>query len=173
MTSGDFTSNQFKERVIALIKKLGEAWDDDPRVAYIEMGIIGEWGEMEWPDTKEEIKEAIAAQFNESFTNKLVMIRWPFTYNDHNYNFGYYWDSFAHIDQDYCGFHINRTAPRWKTSVIGGETAYNWGKGRYPTRTGSRNIPERTWAPGVHHRPDQKAACQPPWLDCRLQSGKR
>jgi len=128
MTTGDFTSNQFKERVIGLIKKLGEAWDNDSRVAYVEMGIIGEWGEMEWPDTKDEIKEAMAAQFNESFKNKLVMIRWPHTYNDHIYNFGYYWDSFAHIDQDYCGFHINRTAPRWKTSVIGGEAAYNWGR---------------------------------------------
>jgi len=127
MTEGDFTSDQFNERVTALIKKLGQAWDNDPRVAYIEMGIIGEWGEMEWPDTKDEIKEAIAAQFNESFKNKLVMIRWPNTYNDHIYNFGYYWDSFAHHDQEYCGFHINNTAPKWKTAVMGGEVAYNWG----------------------------------------------
>lgn len=127
MTPGDFTSDQFRDRVLALIKKLGEAWDNDSRVAFIEMGIIGEWGEMEWPDTRNEIKEAMAAQFHESFHNKLVMIRWPNTYDDHIYNFGYYWDSFAHHDQDYCGFHINKTAPKWKTAVIGGETAYNWG----------------------------------------------
>lgn len=127
MTPGDFTSDQFKRRVIALIKKLGEAWDSDPRVAFVEMGIMGEWGEMEWPDTREDIKEAISAQFNESFKNKLVMIRWPNTYNDHIYNFGYYWDSFAHQDQIYFAFHLNNTAPRWKTAVIGGETAYNWG----------------------------------------------
>lgn len=127
MTPGDFTSDQFKQRVIAMIKKLGKAWDNDSRVAYVEMGIMGEWGEMEWPDTKDEIKEAIAAQFNESFKNKLVMIRWPNTYNDHIYNFGYYWDSFAHQDQRYYAFHLNNTSPRWKTAVIGGETAYNWG----------------------------------------------
>ncbi len=128
MTPGDFTSDQFKQRVIAFIRKLGQAWDNDSRVAYVEMGIIGEWGEMEFPDTFDEIKEAIAAQFNASFKNKLVMIRWPNTYNDHIYNFGYYWDSFAHHDQEYCGFHINNTAPKWKTAVIGGETAYNWGR---------------------------------------------
>ncbi len=127
MTSRDFTSNEFKQRVIALIKKLGQAWDNDSRVAYIEMGLIGDWGEMEFPDTTDEIKEAIAAQFNASFKNKLVLIRWPKTYNDHIYNFGYYWDSFAHQDQEYCGFHINNTAPKWKTAVIGGEVAYNWG----------------------------------------------
>jgi len=127
MTEGDFTSDQFKQRVIALIKKLGIAWDNDSRVAFVEMGLIGEWGEMEWPDTKDDIKEAIAAQFAASFQNKLVMIRWPNTYNDDIYNFGYYWDSWAHHDQRYYGFHLNNTSPKWKTAVIGGETAYDWG----------------------------------------------
>ncbi len=127
MKSGDFTSDQFRQRVVALIKKLGEAWDNDPRVAFVEMGLIGEWGEMEWPDTSDEIKATIAAQFVASFQNKLVMIRWPNTYNDDIYNFGYYWDSFAHIDQEYYAFHLNNTSPKWKTAPIGGETAYNWG----------------------------------------------
>jgi len=127
MTEGDFTSDQFKNRIVALIKKLGKTWDKDSRVAYVEMGLIGEWGEMEWPDTKDDIKEAIAAQFIASFQNKLVMIRWPNTYNDDIYNFGYYWDSFAHQDQEYYAFHLNNTSPRWRTAVIGGEVAYNWG----------------------------------------------
>ncbi|GEM_PF-2304879 len=130
LTEGDYTSDEFKERVIALIKKLGEAWDNDPRVAYVEMGLIGYWGEQEWPDTRDDIKEAIAAQFAASFQNKLIMIRWPNTYNDHIHNFGYYWDSFAHQDQEYYAFHLNKTSPRWKTAVIGGETAYDWGNFR-------------------------------------------
>jgi len=127
MTEGDYTSNQFKKRVTNLIKKLGEVWDNDPRVAFVEMGLVGEWGEMEWPDTKNEIKSAIAAQFATSFQKKIVMIRWPHTFNDDIYNFGYYWDSFAHKDQEYYAFHLNKTSPRWRTAVIGGETAYNWG----------------------------------------------
>ena len=127
MTTGNFTSDHFRERVIALIKKLGEAWDEDPRVAYVEMGLIGEWGEMEWPDTKDEIKAEIASQFAASFRNKLVMIRWPNTYNDDIYNFGYYWDSFPHHDQEYYACHLDKTAPRWKTAPVGGEAAYNWG----------------------------------------------
>jgi len=127
MTEGDYTSEQFKRRVIAFIKKLGEAWDNDSRVAYVEMGLIGEWGEMEWPNTTDEIKGMIAAQFATSFENKLVMIRWPNTYNDHMYNFGYYWDSFGHLDQDYYAYHLNKTSPRWRTAVIGGESAYDWG----------------------------------------------
>lgn len=127
MTEGDFTSDQFKQRVVALIKKLGKAWDNDSRVAFVEMGLIGEWGEMEFPNTRDDIKEAIAAQFAISFQNKLVMIRWPNTYNDDIYNFGYYWDSWGHYDQRYYGFHLNNTSPKWKTAVIGGEAAYDWG----------------------------------------------
>jgi Domain of unknown function (DUF4832) len=127
MKAGDYTSEQFKQRVIALIKKLGQAWDNDSRVAYVEMGLIGQWGEMEFPDTTDEIKEAIAAQFAASFKNKLVMVRWPNTYNDDIYNFGYYWDSWGHHDQKYYGFHLSNISPKWKTAVIGGEAAYGWG----------------------------------------------
>jgi hypothetical protein len=145
MKEGDFTSDQFKQRVIALIKKLGKAWDNDSRVAYVEMGIVGEWGEMEFPDTRDDIKEAMAAQFAASFQNKLVMIRWPNTYNDDVYNFGYYWDSWGHYDQDYYGFHLNNLSPKWKTVVIGGEAAYDWGNwliqpGRNPDSTVSKAI---------------------------------
>lgn len=127
MTQGDFTSDQFKNRVVALIQKLGKAWDNDSRVAFVEIGLIGQWGEMEWPETKDEIIEAVTTQFANSFQNKLVMIRWPNTYNDDIYNFGYYWDSFAHHDQAYYAYHLNNTSPKWRTAVIGGETAYDWG----------------------------------------------
>jgi len=109
---------------------MGKAWDNDSRVAYVEMGFIGHWGEMEFPDTRDDIKEAMAAQFNSSFQNKLVMIRWPNTYNDDVYNFGYYWDSWGHYDQKYYGFHLNNVSPKWKTAVIGGETAYGWGNSK-------------------------------------------
>ena len=127
MKQGDFTSDQFKQRVVALIKKLGEAWDNDSRVAFIEIGLIGQWGEMEFPATRDDIVEAVSAQFANSFQNKLVMIRWPNTYNDDLYNFGYYWDSFAHYDQNYFAFHLTNLSPKWKTAVIGGETAFDWG----------------------------------------------
>lgn len=145
MKVGDYTSDQFKQRVIALIKKLGRAWDNDSRVAYVEMGLIGQWGEMEFPDTRDDIKEAIAAQFATSFQNKLVMIRWPNTYNDNIYNFGYYWDSWGHYDQSYYGFHLNNLSPKWKTAVIGGEAAYDWGNwliqpGKNPDSTVSMPI---------------------------------
>jgi hypothetical protein len=146
MTENDFTSDQFKQRVVAFITKLGKAWDNDPRVAFVEMGIVGEWGEMEWPDTRGDIKEAIAAQFAASFQNKLVMIRWPNTFNDDIYNFGYYWDSWGHHDQQYYGFNLKNVSPKWKTAVIGGETAYDWGN--YQIQPGKS--PDETLLNPVH-----------------------
>lgn len=145
MEKGNYTSDQFKKRVVALIQKLGKAWDNDSRVAYVEIGIIGEWGEMEFPDTRDDIKEAIAAAFASAFQNKLVMIRWPNTYNDDIYNFGYYWDSWGHYDQRYYGFQLSNLGSKWKTAVMGGEAAYDWGNsliqpGKSPDETLTKPI---------------------------------
>lgn len=48
--TGGYFDPSFPERVKKLVEKLGKAWDNDPRVAYVEMGIIGEWGEHHDPD---------------------------------------------------------------------------------------------------------------------------
>ncbi|MBQ5373311.1 MAG: DUF4832 domain-containing protein, partial [Bacteroidaceae bacterium] len=47
---GGYFDPAFPERVETFVEKLGKAWDNDPRVAYVEMGIIGEWGEHHDPD---------------------------------------------------------------------------------------------------------------------------
>lgn len=46
---GGYFDPTFEDRVKALVEKIGKAWDNDPRVAYIEMGIIGQWGEQHSP----------------------------------------------------------------------------------------------------------------------------
>ncbi len=48
--TGGYFHPSFQDRVKALVAKAGEAWDNDPRVAYVEMGIIGEWGEQHDPN---------------------------------------------------------------------------------------------------------------------------
>jgi hypothetical protein len=49
LTPDDYTSAAFRSRMDRLIARLGEAWNDDPRIAYIETGIIGYWGEQHDP----------------------------------------------------------------------------------------------------------------------------
>ncbi len=130
MQKGDFSSQQFKDRVVKLVKKLGECWDNDPRVAFVEMGIIGKWGEQHSPDISEEMQKILAPAFDSAFKNKLIMIRHAKDFPNSNY--GIYWDSWAHQDQmnwkEGGGIGIAGLGDRWKTAVIGGETAYDWGK---------------------------------------------
>jgi hypothetical protein len=45
----DYDSPAFQSRLRALVAKLGEAWDNDPRIFAVQMGLIGRWGEHHSP----------------------------------------------------------------------------------------------------------------------------
>ncbi len=123
---GDYSSSEFKDRLIRLIGRLGECWDSDSRVAFVQMGIIGKWGEHHSPEVSAEMQRLLGDAFTQAFTRKPVMVRHPWDFKD--YRFGIYWDSFAHADQmANHGAAIEAISPRWKIAPIGGEVAYNWG----------------------------------------------
>ncbi len=149
--TGGYFDPSFQERVEKLVAKLGEAWDDDPRVAYIEMGLIGEWGEHHDPNITTYwnphlqpnhvanrtwipgIEKTLGDAFRKAFKNKKVMIRYAYDFKD--YEFGVYWDSWAIDEEDVRGYgEMKKLGDRWKTQVIGGEVTWNWGSlNKYPT----------------------------------------
>ena len=57
MKTDDYTSEQFKSRVTRLVSRLGQVWDNDPRVGIIEMGIQGKWGEQSDPSLTPEMEK--------------------------------------------------------------------------------------------------------------------
>ncbi len=141
---GGYFDPAFPERLKNLINKMGQAWDNDPRVAYVEMGLIGEWGEHHdpdlstyWPPHDEPkhvanrtyipgIEKILGDAFSEAFKNKKVMVRYAYEFKD--YEFGIYWDSWAmeqEIDRGYN--EMLKLGDRWKTQPIGGEITWNWG----------------------------------------------
>lgn len=141
---GGYFDPSFKDRVRKLVAKLGEAWDNDPRVAYVEMGIIGQWGEHHSPMLSPYWKphdapyhtdnvtwipgmsEVLGDAFKAAFKNKKVMVRYAYDFPE--YEFGYYWDSWAVAEEDGRGFEEMMKFPdRWKTQPIGGEMCWNWG----------------------------------------------
>lgn len=130
MQADDYTSAQFQERVLRLIKRLGACWDNDPRVAFIEMGIIGKWGEHHSPSPSQETQKLLGDAFAKAFKNKKVSVRhmWE-QFTDHPY--GEYWDSWAHYDQLWGHGNgikqANDKTGRYKETYIGGEVAYGWG----------------------------------------------
>ncbi len=131
MKSGDYSSEQFKERLERLIARLGEAWDNDPRVAWVQMGIIGHWGEHHSPDVTAEIQALMGDAFTKAFQKKKFLVRHADSFED--YEVGYYWDSWAHNYQVSKSSHgagiedVNNATGRWKICPIEGEVAYNWG----------------------------------------------
>lgn len=133
MQTDDYSSVQFQERILRLIKRLGKCWDNDARVAFIEMGIFGKWGEQEQPFPTEEAERLVDDAFAKAFKNKKVSVRevWN-NFTQHPY--GEYWDSWAHYDQMWGhGNNINKENKekgRYKETYIGGEVAYDWGNGK-------------------------------------------
>ncbi|MDO5567440.1 MAG: DUF4832 domain-containing protein, partial [Planctomycetia bacterium] len=132
MQTGDYSSEQFKKRVVRLIERLGQCWDNDPRVAWVQLGIIGCWGEHHTPSPTPEMQKLLTDAFKAAFKNKKVLVRHPHEFTD--FEVGYYWDSWAHIQQIYHpkqGGGLEKlltSTKRWQVCPIEGETAYNWGK---------------------------------------------
>jgi hypothetical protein len=142
--TGGYFHPDFPARVQKLVKKLGEAWDNDPRVAYVEMGIVGEWGEHHdpdlstyWPPHDEPehvvnrtwapgLEKVLGDAFTAAFKNKKVMVRYAYEFKD--YEFGIYWDSWSQREEDVRGYQeMMKLKDRWKTQPIGGEITWNWG----------------------------------------------
>lgn len=144
-STGGYFDPKFAERIQKLVMKLGEAWDNDPRVAYVEMGLIGEWGEQHDPcistywkpiyqpyhvDNRTwvpGIEKVLGDAFKEAFKNKKVMVRYAYDFQD--YQFGNYWDSFAIDEETERGYNsiIRFNPDRWKTQPMGGEITWGWG----------------------------------------------
>ena len=131
LKSGDYSSPEFKRRVLRLVEAMGQCWDRDPRVAWVQMGIIGFWGEHHNPHPDLEMQQLLGAAFEKAFQNKRVLIRHPGEFED--FEFGVYWDSWAHNQQTFQQMHgagidrLNTIKGRWMTHPIEGEAAYNWG----------------------------------------------
>jgi hypothetical protein len=130
MQADDYTSAQFQERVLRLIKRLGACWDNDPRVAFVELGIIGKWGEHHSPSPSAAQQKLLGDAFAKAFKNKKVSVRHMWEHFT-DYPFGEYWDSWAHYDQMWGHGNsikkLNDKTGRYKETYIGGEVAYGWG----------------------------------------------
>lgn len=142
MKTGDWESDQFKERVRRLVKKLGECWDCDPRVAWVQMAIMGAWGEHHAPGFTPEMERLFGDAFTAAFRNKKVTVRRPEQFRD--YVFGvnadcwndrnHWWYDGTASARKFHDLIISRR--RQMVAPIEGEVAYG-----YP--------PERQWFAGI------------------------
>ena len=127
-------TEELKLRMVAMIYKLGQAWDNDPRIAFVELGLWGYWGEHHiYPDGSSmpegsniptNFQEALGNAAIAAFKNKKVMIRYPIKFT--NFNFGCFWDSFA-LPNDKTSNDGIIAKDNWRTQVNLGEISYTWG----------------------------------------------
>jgi len=122
------------------IAALGQKYDTDKRVGFIQAGLLGFWGEWHTYTTKDEgwipdtTKNSVVSWFNASFSNTQIQLRVPWSSAKSLPKFGLHDDSFAYSTLDgaanggvvvswffwptvksasYTNF--------WKTAAMGGE----------------------------------------------------
>lgn len=133
----DYDSPAFQERLRRLVEKLGQAWDEDPRIFAVQMGLIGHFGEHHNPAPTADQRRLLAETFQKAFKHKPVLVR----HTDAEFmqaGFGIYYDTFANFSRetpagpkDQFPWQATYVYPDiWKRAPIEGEVEYNWQKQR-------------------------------------------
>jgi hypothetical protein len=146
--SPDYDHPLFLEKVQRLIAALGERYDNDPRVAFLDVGVLGHWGEWHtYPRTElfasVRVQREIMKGFLTAFPTKKMMLRTPSSWSA-QLAFGYRDDCFltdTDGPEDWKFFNLFRSARAedvWKTQPIGGEFC-GGGEG---AKTGTLNQPD-------------------------------
>ena len=140
----DYRNAKLIKAMEDFIAAFGKKYDRDPRVGFITMGVLGQWGEWHtYPKEKlfpeKQTQTRIQDAFAKSFKTTKVLMRYPAGPKDwshaanHEYPFGYHDDSFAWAtldtgkeDDDWFFEAAMKSAgkkalDKWKTQPIGGE----------------------------------------------------
>jgi hypothetical protein len=125
-----------------LIAALGRRYDTNPRVAFLQLGLLGFWGEWHtYPRTELFASEATQARivdaYRKAFPNKKVMAHYAKGYPGQQAWLGFHDDYFPEdtgdegVSKDWYFLHNIRKSGRaenWKRAVIGGEMIPHEGK---------------------------------------------
>jgi hypothetical protein len=123
LPAGAYEDPAFVTRLERLIRRLGEAWNEDPRVGFIEHGVWGAYGEQANGKYQPpaELAARIAEVFKEAFPNKKIIAPNPWTWNGmaDTHGLGTYWDTYTCIGES----RARTSVSDW---VQGAEIAYNY-----------------------------------------------
>ena len=131
-SSGWYLLPEVKSRIERLIGRLGKVWDNDSRIAYVEMGIAGKYGEQWDLGKMPKVEAYLHTAFRKAFKNKRVMLRGAGT---HKWTpsrklaeagpYGFYQDSFAVdlYEKESRDILTLDGGDRWKIAPMGGEGA--------------------------------------------------
>ncbi len=137
----DYDDPRMLRAMERLIAALGSRYDGNPRIAFIEMGLLGYWGEWHtYP--RSELFASLATQqrvleaAHEAFPHKIIMTRYPSNYAGRQPWIGFF-DDMLPEDTDgpedwkfLPGMRRSGRAENWKRAALGGEmvphAAHKW-----------------------------------------------
>lgn len=141
--SPDYEDPVFIEAHRSLLKRVGEHYNADPALAWIELGSLGHWGEWHVDDEagiapfpKQDVTNRYAAHYISAFPDKKLLLRRPYAIGA-AHGFGLYNDAFGEkisheewlgwIDEGYTAYETGETLGGmpdfWKVAPSGGEFA--------------------------------------------------
>lgn len=130
--SPDYADPHLRGALRNFISAFGARYDGDPRIGFIQIGLLGFWGE--WHTYPHEgwmpplvVQEEILGAYDEAFSRTRLLVRSPKAASFRNYNIGYHDDSFAFSTLAPPSWHFGGRlakfgeSERWRTEPIGGE----------------------------------------------------
>ncbi|ROO86973.1 uncharacterized protein DUF4832 [Actinocorallia herbida] len=135
--SPDYDDPRLVAALDEFIAALGAAYDGDPRVGFVQLGLLGFWGEWHtWPHNGDPGTEnwfasqaeqvRILDAYDAAFDETRLMVRYPSTDNA-AHDIGYHDDSFAYSTLPGTGWHFMDlmrqagTTEKWKDVPVAGE----------------------------------------------------
>jgi hypothetical protein len=130
--SPDYNDPRMIAGLERLIAALGKRYNDHPRIAFIQLGLLGFWGEWHtYPQTKlyasPETERRVIDAYRKAFPDKCLMARYGKGYAGQQAWLGFHDDMFPQDTDNgkdwsfLAGLRRATRSDNWKVSVIGGE----------------------------------------------------
>lgn len=131
-TYPDYSDSRLIDILINFINALAQKYDNDPRLGFMECGLIGHWGEwhttnnIAMPSSQQKIQ--LLTAYTQNFKNLKLLLRYPDDSGSKDFtSIGFHDDSFTYstLGEKNWFFYPKMTAAqttdRYKTAPIGGE----------------------------------------------------
>lgn len=137
--SPDYNDPRMIAAMEGLIAALGKRYNKHPRIAFIQLGLLGFWGEWHtWPREKMYASPAterkIIDAYRQAFPDKSLMVRYARAYAGKQSWIGFHDDMFPQDTDNgedwsfLAGLRTSSRSDNWKTAVVGGEMVPNKAK---------------------------------------------
>ncbi|CUU35149.1 MAG: DUF4832 domain-containing protein [Armatimonadetes bacterium] len=134
--SPDYDDPRLVQALVRLIRALGQRYNNHPRVAFVQLGFLGFWGEWHtYPRTElfasEATQRTVVDEMRAAFPNKILQARTANGYLGQHPWLGYHDDMFPEDTDGGEAWHFLPTLRRagrdqnWKVACIGGEMVPN------------------------------------------------